>query len=101
VGTGKEEPRPVAPPYRIEIKSSARKALASLPRPMQRRVQARIDELARNPRPIGVKQLKGPEAFLRIRVGDYRVVYAVHDDVLVVLVIRIAHRREAYRPPIA
>ena len=100
MGTGQEGPRPVALPYRIEIKQSARKALAALPRTMQRRVQIRIDGLARNLRPTGVKQLKGPEGFLRIRVGDYRVVYCVQNEVLTVLVVRIAHRREAYRLPI-
>jgi mRNA interferase RelE/StbE len=101
LGPGEEGPRPVVPPYRIEIKLSARKALAALPRPAQRRVQAKIDSLATNPRPAGVKQLKGPERFLRIRVGDYHVIYQVLEGVLVVLVIRIAHRRDAYRLPIA
>ena len=64
-------------------------------------MQIKIDELAENPRPAGLKKLKGPAGFLRIRVGDYRVIYCVHDDVLIVLVVRIAHRREAYRLPIA
>jgi mRNA interferase RelE/StbE len=101
VGTGEEGPRPVALSYRIEIKQSARKALKALPRAMQKRVQIRIDELAWNPWPRDVKQLKGPEGFLRIRVGGYRVIYSVQDDVLIVLVIRVAHRRDAYRLPIA
>lgn len=101
MGPGEERPRPVVPPYRIEIKLSARKALAALPLPAQRRVQTKIDGLATNPRPTGVKQLKGPERFLRVRVGDYRIIYQVLERVLVVLVIRIAHRRDAYRLPIA
>jgi mRNA interferase RelE/StbE len=57
--------------------------------------------LAGNPRPFGVKQLKGPEGFLRIRVGDYRVIYQVLEGVLTILVVRVAHRREAYRSPLA
>jgi mRNA interferase RelE/StbE len=101
VGTGQEGSRPVAPPYRIEIKQTARKTLASFPRAIQKRIQVKIDELAWNPRPPGAKQLKGPEGFLRIRIGEYRVVYSVKKDMLIILVIRIVHRREAYRLPIA
>jgi mRNA interferase RelE/StbE len=55
-----------------------------------------IGQLADNPRPVGCKKLKGMSAW-RIRVGDYRVVYEIHDDVLVVLVVRVAHRREVYK----
>lgn len=83
--------------YQIEVKPSASKALSELPREAQERIRARIDGLADDPRPYGVKRLKGPEGFLRLRVGDYRVIYTVRDDVLLVLVVRIAHRREVYR----
>ena len=83
--------------YRIQIKESASKALAALPQVDQKRIQRKIDALADAPRPHGVKKVHGPEGFLRIRVGDYRVVYLVQDEVLIVLVVRIAHRREAYR----
>jgi mRNA interferase RelE/StbE len=83
--------------YRIEIKESARKALRGLPSGDQRRIVAKIDALATEPRPHGSTRLKGPEDFLRIRAGDYRVIYQIEDDILIVLVVRIAHRREAYR----
>lgn len=83
--------------YRVEIKESARKALADLPKADQKRIQVKIDALGEVPRPHGVKKVKGPEGFLRIRVGDYRVIYLVQDQVLLVLVVRISHRREAYR----
>jgi mRNA interferase RelE/StbE len=81
----------------VEIKESAAKALAALSKPDQKRIQAKIDALAEEPRPRGVKKLKGPEGFLRLRVGDYRIVYSVHDDVLLVLVVRIGHRGDVYR----
>jgi mRNA interferase RelE/StbE len=55
-----------------------------------------IRNLSANPRPAGCKKLKGLDAW-RIRVGDYRVIYEIHDDVLVVLVIRVAHRGEVYK----
>lgn len=81
--------------YRIEIRVSARKVLAALPKTDQQRIRAKIDALAGDPRPHGVKRVKGPEGFLRIRVGDYRVMYLVQDDTLIVLAVRTAHRREA------
>jgi mRNA interferase RelE/StbE len=64
---------------------------------LKRRLGAVIDALAANPRPPGCVKLAGEDAVWRVRVGDYRVLYEVHDDRLVVLVIRIAKRSEAYR----
>ena len=83
--------------YTVELKPSAAKALEALPRPDQRRIAARIDTLATDPRPVGVKKLGGAENLYRIRVGDYRIVYQVQARRLVVLVVRIAHRRDVYR----
>ncbi len=64
---------------------------------MRARVVAKLEDLSDNPRPPGCKKLKGEDNLWRIRVGDYRVVFAIYDDVLFVLVARIAHRRESYR----
>lgn len=84
--------------YRLEVTPSAKKALAALPKAARLRVDARINALATDPRPHGVKTLRGSKPpLLRLRVGDYRIIYAVEDDRLVVLVVRIAHRREVYR----
>jgi mRNA interferase RelE/StbE len=83
--------------YRIDIKSIAAKALADLSAADQRRIAAKIDTLAANPRPEGSRKLAGVEDLYRIRSGDYRVIYQILDRQLVVLVIRIAHRREVYR----
>ena len=64
---------------------------------LKRRIGQAIDALAVNPRPVGCVKLTGEDDVWRVRVGDYRILYEVHDDRLVVLVIRIANRREAYR----
>ena len=83
--------------YRLEVRPRAEKELAALPRDAHRRVARAIDALAEDPRPAGCVPLKGGEGLLRIRVGVYRVIYLVEDDRLVVLVVRIGHRREVYR----
>lgn len=85
------------PPYRIEFARTARKGLEALPATERERVARAIDALATEPRPAGARALQGQSGLLRIRVGDYRVVYQVHDDVLTVLVVRVGHRREVYR----
>lgn len=85
------------PRYRVEFTRSARKAFAGLPVSVQQRLDPHILALAKNPRPSGVAKLAGEEDAWRIRVGDYRIVYEIHDDVLLVLVVRVGHRREIYR----
>lgn len=83
--------------YRITYKASAAKELRKLDRPTQRRLLAAIEDLTVTPRPDGVKKLKASTNLYRIRVGHYRVVYEILDGKLVVLVLRIAHRRDVYR----
>lgn len=68
-----------------------------LPKQIQERIEKGIDSLAVNPRPPGAKKMKGFENMYRLRVGDYRVIYQVEDDVLTVLVVRVGHRRDIYR----
>lgn len=84
-------------PYAISYVPSAAKVIRKLDRPTARRLLDAIGALASDPRPSGCIQLKGGDGELRIRVGDYRVVYDVQDDELVVLVLRVGHRREVYR----
>jgi len=84
-------------PYRVGIKRSARKELAALPVGIRRRVDAALLALADEPRPPGTHKLAGSKDLWRIRVGDYRVVYTVRDELLLVLVVKVAHRREVYR----
>lgn len=82
--------------YSIRIKQSAANALARVNRPERERIIERIDQLRDNPGAGSV--LKGELSGLRrIRVGTYRVVYEIRDQELVILVVRIGHRREVYR----
>ena len=83
--------------YTVELKPAAVRDLKAIPERDRKRIKTRIDALAENPRPHGVKALQGGESYLRLRVGDYRILYTVLDQVLLVVVIRIGNRREAYR----
>jgi mRNA interferase RelE/StbE len=83
--------------YQIEVIRTAVKQLAKLPRRDQRRIRDAIDELAEAPRPTGAKKLVGSDFTWRLRVGDYRVIYEIRDERLLVLVICIGHRRDIYR----
>jgi mRNA interferase RelE/StbE len=83
--------------YRVEFKPSAAKALARLPGKDRKRIATVVDALREDPRPEGCRKLEGSDDLYRIRAGAYRVVYAVRDAVLLVLVVRIGDRREVYR----
>ena len=83
--------------YTVEFAPRAARDFRKLPAEVRRRLSPHIDRLARNPRPHGSSKMSGPEDFYRIRVGDYRIIYTIEDDRLVILVVRIAHRREVYR----
>lgn len=83
--------------YQIEFSRQADRQFRSLPSQIKQRIKSRIDSLATTPRPHGSEKLSGIEQLYRIWVGDYRIVYAVEDDRLLVLVVKIGHRREVYR----
>lgn len=83
--------------YDIQLKPAAVRDLKKLEEDIQKRVADKIDSLADDPRPQGVETVKGSSDLLRIRVGDYRILYQAQNKVSTVLVIRIRHRREAYR----
>jgi mRNA interferase RelE/StbE len=83
--------------YEIIIKPAAEKGLDKVPRPVRRRILEALEELRSNPRPLGCVKLSGDENLWRIRVGDYRAVYEIQEKVLLVLVLRIAHRKDVYR----
>ena len=82
--------------YRVEIRTSARRALDDLPAAARERVEAAILALADNPRPPGSRKLKRHDVW-RIRVGVYRAIYEVIDDRLLVVVVRVGHRSTVYR----
>ena len=81
--------------YRIEVRPAAVRALRKLDPQMRPRIQGAIALLAQDPRPPGARTLRGRPG-LRIRVGDYRIIYTVEDDVLLVVVVTLGHRREVY-----
>jgi mRNA interferase RelE/StbE len=84
--------------YRIDILPSAQRELAALPLRDRKRIDERIRALSSNPRPSGIKTLRGQKGtYYRLRVGNYRVIYQVQDNALVVLIVKIGHRREVYR----
>lgn len=84
-------------PYRVEFQPSARKELLKLDKPVRRRILRAVAGLGDEPRPSGAVALKNRPDQLRIRVGNYRVVYTVRDAQLLVLVLAVGHRGEVYR----
>ena len=83
--------------YRVLIKPSAVKEIKAVPRKKDRqRIVKRIEQLGDNPRPEGCQKLSGQNRY-RIRQGQYRIVYGVEDDQLVVYVVKVGHRKDAYR----
>jgi mRNA interferase RelE/StbE len=83
--------------YRIELEPSAVRQLRKLDPPDRRRIQAALELLADGPRPPASKMLVNSGGAWRVRVGDFRIVYEIEDDRLVVLVLALGHRREIYR----
>lgn len=83
--------------YRIEWKNSAYKELQKLPRQMITRIIAAVTDLSNDPYPSGVKKLIGSERSYRIRIGDYRVVYEIIENKLILEIVRVRHRKDVYR----
>ena len=83
--------------YRLFLTASAEKQFAKLSESLRRRITKAFDELRENSRPPGCIKLKGEDDLWRIRVGDYRIVYTIKDDELIVLVVRVAHRKDVYQ----
>lgn len=87
---------PSGPVFAVQVDRAAAKLLRKLDRPVQARLVAALAALATEPRPAGVKALAGYPGLLRIRVGDYRIIYAVRDHELIVLVVHLGHRGDVY-----
>jgi mRNA interferase RelE/StbE len=86
---------PVA--YEVRLSKAAARELRKLSPPLQDRLLQAVTNLQSAPRPASCVKLSGSDNLYRVRTGDYRIIYKIEDDVLLVLVVRIAHRREAYR----
>ncbi len=83
--------------YTIEFAASALREFNALERATQRRIATRIDALASNPFPAGVKKLQGKTDLYRIRIGDYRVLYRVDGKRVLIVILKVGHRRDVYR----
>jgi len=81
--------------YRVELRPAAAKALRKLDPKVRGRIRGAIALLAQDPRPPAARALQGRPGW-RVRVGDYRIIYAVQDDILLVVVVTLGHRREIY-----
>lgn len=88
-------------PYRIEFTRAAEKQLAKILKPLTPKERKNFGDtihfLAEDPRPRGVESIENTAELLRVRHRDWRIVYRVEDEVLVVLIVRVAHRREVYQ----
>jgi len=83
--------------YRVEFGPAAARQFKKLIRPVQEVITKRLEELAINPRPPGVKKLQGEENLYRVREGDYRIVYEIQDQALLVIVVKVGHRSDVYK----
>ena len=81
--------------YRVEVAPRAARALRKVTGPMRRRLEAAILLLAEDPRPPASRRLAGSPAY-RVRIGDYRIVYEVRDDVLLIVIVTVGHRGDLY-----
>jgi mRNA interferase RelE/StbE len=82
--------------YQVRLAPAAVRQVRKLDPPGRRRVQAAIDLLAENPRPPGARQLVGGAGEWRVRTGDFRIIYDIRDEQLLVLVVKVGHRRDVY-----
>lgn len=83
--------------YRLFIKPSASKEAEKIPKKQKERIRTEIKKLSENPRPKGVRKLKGKEDIYRIRIADYRVLYTIDDEENIIRILSVLNRKEAYR----
>ena len=83
--------------YKIEWKKSAYKELKNIHQQDIRKIIASVEKLSSNPYPPGAKKLTGSESLYRIRIGYYRIIYEIHQQESIIQIIRVRHRKEAYR----
>lgn len=87
-------------PYTVRIAPAAEREIRKLTKPTQTRILDRIEALGTAPLPRGVEKLKGKGAdhrFYRVRMGDFRIIYEIQDDLLIALVLKVGNRRDVYR----
>ena len=82
--------------YHVQLSKAVQRSIKRLAPAVRQRVRSTIDALAQQPRPPGAQKMTGSDRW-RVRVGNYRIVYHIEDDRLIVTVVRVGHRREGYR----
>ena len=83
--------------YAIEVLPAAERDLRKVHPQMRARIRGAVLKLAAEPRPPGARALKDRPGYMRVRVGDYRIIYTIEDDGVWVIVVRVGHRRDVYR----
>jgi len=83
--------------YTVEVAPAAERQLKALPKPIRTQIGRRIDKLADNPRPHGIQKITGEDDLYRVRTGDYRILYKINDQEILILVVKIGDRKEVYR----
>ena len=83
--------------YSIEVSATAEKQLRKLSKKDQISVLKRIQELSREPRPNRSRKLRGPDNIYRVRVGKYRILYSIENKHLIIIILKVGHRRDVYR----
>ena len=83
--------------YRIQVKRSAAKTLKKIPKPDRKRISEKIDSLEEKLPNQDITKMKGDNPFHKVRVGNYRIIYEIQDDVLLILIVKIGHRKDIYR----
>ena len=83
--------------YRIEVKKSAAKTLKKIPNADRKRIVHKIDSLAENLPDPDTTKMKGSNPFHKVRIGNYRIVYEIQDEILLILIVKIGHRKDIYR----
>ncbi|MBH8551074.1 type II toxin-antitoxin system RelE/ParE family toxin [Nostocaceae cyanobacterium CENA357] len=83
--------------YQVDLTPASVRQIKKLPPDIQQKVVLKLEELALEPRPDKVVKLEGAASLYRVRLGKYRIIYQIQDELLLVTVVKVAHRREVYR----
>ena len=82
--------------YTVQISAPARKQIKRMPKLEKKKILDKIDSLSDDPRPFGYKKLTYYNEYFRVRVGNYRIIYTIHDKQLLVVIVEVPDRRDAY-----
>ena len=83
--------------YRVEVKKSAAKMLKKIPKGDRKRISDKIDSLSESLLNQEITKMKGKNPFHKVRVGDYRIIYEIQEEVLIILIVKVGHRKDIYR----